>query len=746
MTPVQEFFNKGLVNVRDASLLASGELQQCDNCVYRPFDPAIQGAPGRQAVHSSAFSAGTTAIPQSFDPTNPDTYAQAAGKIKGLAWLSADAAKDQLLVYNGPNLYISDFTGITGLTWTQLQGVGSLSDRGDEKMVVVKYDTAYYILNGVDKSRRVGFVTPAEKIVTTATISGSVTVTSTEPAIFTSIVIGQHVTGTGVPANTYVTAKNYTIASGVYTVTSLTLSNTSTHGAVTLTFTSDTLISSRVMGMMPTGTMQYAVTVGTGAWPNSGDYGGDGFYWVFYTEAFIPGEIDDYSSGFVESAATVKDLDLKRFQISAHASQGITIRRNDNVMNDGGTEKVAATHWIVYMSPMSPDPLIIPPRNLFVRIGGPVPISVVSTPFTTTATDTGWMFGTDTADASGYDTVSNRGGVLAPGGAYAAFNDDDEAMFVKTFLIPTSALAVTGIELELSMAYNGFGHGDGNGLAVYLQRVNSSGTVTKSSTSVPPSRIYGHPGGWKTFNYGGAFDTFNPSPSAWLGTDFFDDGSGTFRIFITCFWWDAYLDYIKIKVHYNGFSPGQIGAFYKTITYQSQVGTSIIDSTALPPPSGASTGAVFRGQLVLNSRVARNGIFYSKAGFPEYFPKPYFMTFDSPKKDIVTNIKRIGSMLVVGLQDNIQRVNYLPTELDTDGQGGLIFEPIATDHGICGPLAAVVVDIPNLGTVLVYASFKGIHYTDGIRPRFLNTDLNWLKTVKATTLSNVELIVYPAMN
>ncbi len=147
-----------------------------------------------------------------------------------------------------------------------------------------------------------------------------------------------------------------------------------------------------------------------------------------------------------------------------------------------------------------------------------------------------------------------------------------------------------------------------------------------------------------------------------------------------------------------------------------------------------------------NSILNRNGIFFSSPGFPEYFPKPYFMTFDSPKKDVVTNIKRVGGLLIVGLQDNIQRVNFLPTELDTDGRGGLVYEPIATDHGVVGPRAAAVADIPGLGTVLVYASFKGIHYTEGIRPYFLNTDLNWLRTVKASALSTSEIVVYPSMN
>jgi hypothetical protein len=723
ITPMQEFMNKGLVNVRDPSLLVPGELQQSDHCVYRPFDPAIHGAPGRQAIHSTPFT----------------------GAIKGLGWLSADNTTDQLLVYNGVNLYVATFTAITGLTWKQIQGIGTLSNVGDEQMVSIKYDTAYYILNGVNVPRCVRFVTPPGRIVTTCTIASGTIVTSTELKIFTDIVIGQSVTGTGVPTNTVVSGKTYTIVDGVYTVTALTLSQVCTNGTgLTLTFTRDTFVSGGVMGMSPTGAMQNEVVVGAGTWPDSGDVGGAGFYWVFYTEAIIPSDADDYASGFLESACTVKDADLKRFQITTPATQGITVTRNNRLVNDGGVERAAATHWFIYISPMGPDPLIIPARNRFVRIGGQIPISETSRYISTTASGTGWTFGTVVASVPGYTYPTDPTECLLAGGGFTKFETDSSALYIKTFGIPTSALAVVGIEVELSMA-RPTSRGDGSGLGVYLERVDAGGNIVKRSRALT-AKLTQASGWFVTKNYGGAFDALDPSPTAWVGTDFFDSEAGSFRIFIHCYWYDANLDYVKVKIHYAGFSPNTLGANYRTVTYRSQVGTSIIDSAALAPPMGCSTGDVFHGQAVTNSRTARNAIVYSQVGFPSSFPQPYAMTFDSPKKDIVTCIKRVGNLLIVGLQDSIKRVNYLPTELDVDSQGGLAYEPIASDHGICGPLAAAVVDMPGLGTVLAYCSFKGIHYTAGARSEFLNTDLDWLRTVKKTTLSSIELVVYPAMN
>jgi hypothetical protein len=741
--PVQEFMNKGLVNVRDGSLLAPGELQECLNCCYRPFDPAIHAAPGRAAIHITPFNAGTTAV-------DPDGYVQAAGKIKGLAWLSTDSMTDQLLAYNGTGLYLADFTAITGLTWRPIQGIGTLSDDGTEQMTVVKYDTAYYILNGRDRGRRVAFVNPTSLTVTTCTIASLRTVTSTEAGIFSTVMVGQSVTGTNISVGTTVAAKNYTVVAGVYSITSLTLSQDCTNGSgLTLVFVNTGLTNSRVMGMIPTAAMLTPITVNNGAgygWSEGGVYGGDGYYWVFYTEASMPADIDNYASGFIESAATVKDSELLSFHITAYATQGVTVTRNPNLWNDGSEGKVAATHWIVYLSPKSDDVTEIPARNLFIRVGV-VPISVPTMSISTTATTSPWYFGTATEAVGGAPVPTNPGGCLLPGGSSAHFGYETDYLRIKTFTIPTSVLTVTGIELEVYVTPSGQYPG---ALDLFLERLDSVGDVIKSSTGVQAQTAYNR----TTFLFGGAYDTLTESPTTWSGSDFFDSGVGSFCIRLVShgghmsgFWFGALdVDYVRIKIHYAGFAKDTLGAYYRTVTYRSQVGTTVVDSAALPPPAGASTGAIYQGQLVLNSPSTRNAIFFSQPGFPEYFPYPYFMTFNSPKKDIVTCIHRVGTMLIVGLQDTIHRVNYLPTELNTDGVGGPAYEPIATDHGICGPLGGVVVDMPGLGSVLAYVSYKGIHYTAGARAEFLNTDLDWLKTVKKTALSTATMSVYPAMN
>lgn len=49
--------NKGLVNSRDRSLLRPGELARCNNCYYKPHDPALHKHPGRSAYSGTVAQA-----------------------------------------------------------------------------------------------------------------------------------------------------------------------------------------------------------------------------------------------------------------------------------------------------------------------------------------------------------------------------------------------------------------------------------------------------------------------------------------------------------------------------------------------------------------------------------------------------------------------------------------------------------------------------------------------------------------
>src|SRR5258705_4907590 len=116
-TPVSEFFNGGLVTSRHGSLLNPGELQRCDDCVYREKDPAIWRAPGRTAL-CSAFNS----------TQDPSTHG-----VKGITHLTFENTRtDQVVSYTGTALYVSPFTGINGtpantLSFAEMSGPGRIT-------------------------------------------------------------------------------------------------------------------------------------------------------------------------------------------------------------------------------------------------------------------------------------------------------------------------------------------------------------------------------------------------------------------------------------------------------------------------------------------------------------------------------------------------------------------------------------------------------------------------------------------
>jgi hypothetical protein len=130
------------------------------------------------------------------------------------------------------------------------------------------------------------------------------------------------------------------------------------------------------------------------------------------------------------------------------------------------------------------------------------------------------------------------------------------------------------------------------------------------------------------------------------------------------------------------------------------------------------------------------------AGDPEAFPKPYELSFNTRKKDRVTYIKTLGTILFCGMENSLKRVNYLPTELNTDLTSGLAHEDIASDHGIPGPFCAVKFDMPGEGSLIAYASQVGPFISNGIWTRPLNQDLDWPNTVKISALSTSVMRVY----
>lgn len=706
MPLIQEGFDGGLVTVRDATLLKPGELQQADDCIYRPYDPAIWRAPGRTVYNSSALGSPSA--------------------IKGLAWLSADRTNDHLLAYVDTDLYVSTFSTITG-TWTKLLNVGTLSDSADsELMTLAKYAGSYFVYNGVDRPRKIQYVTPPLVVVDTCSGTlGDATLTCASTSVnFANVMVGQYVSGTGIASGARVLSKTSNTEIELDTVHTGTVSGTAT-------FAVTPFIDGRIAGMDPVPQLETTPTAATGTWISDGDYGGDGYYWFFYTEMYMPsGKVDDYEAGFLESAFT-GFTSLKSQYVSITTTQQVTVTRNTNLTNNGAAGRPTATHWQVYMSPRSDSTEEMPDLSRFIRIGAPTEVGTTSRVFNTTVDNTGWKVPTSNTTKTGWTALTDPTNAYAVGGSWAYAPNSGYGSAFGDFGITDASKTVTGIEVELSLIKRPAGSVEGYGY--YVQLYNGS---KYSQAWVGERRNWS-----EVITLGGQNALWAPS-SSWANSDF--TNANSFKVFVGSHWYGFYLDYVRVRVWYTTSFLDANGVTYRTISYRSQVGTTVTDSAALPPPI-SSVGDIFQGQVVVNDVSDPATVRFSLPGYPEYFPKPYFLRFDTLKKDVVKAVKRVGQVLVVGLQDSCRRVNYLPREVDTDFEQGLAHEPIDSSVGVVGPNAYCLVNISGGGEVMAFVSHTGLFITDGITCRPLNIDLDWDSTVAAAYLGNAILRNYPRL-
>lgn len=198
------------------------------------------------------------------------------------------------------------------------------------------------------------------------------------------------------------------------------------------------------------------------------------------------------------------------------------------------------------------------------------------------------------------------------------------------------------------------------------------------------------------------------------------------------------LDYVRATLYYNqGTQTGTLDLFPKITVAPFGIEASVGRNG---PPPVSSTGDVFQDSLVLNDVTDASMVRYSFPTLMDYFPRVYFLNFETKEQDKVTNIKTVGNVLVIGLRRQIYRVNYLPRETDAEFDRGRAVELIETNHGIMGTQAATLVTLPGQPQQLAYVSQYGLHITDGYRTKLLSGDLNWgalgINPISSVILSN----------
>jgi hypothetical protein len=724
MPLVSEFLNGGIVTVRDPTLLKEGELQQADECVYRAHDPALYRAPGRTAYNSTSIkdSSGADAI------------------VKGLLWLPfGNGRTDQMLVLAGNNtslgaLWTSDFTTVAGTaSFTRVTGPGRVTD---------------------------------------ATINNSTTVTSPSGG-FTYMVPGARVSGTGFPANAVVTV--------VTNSTTITIAAATTGGPQVVTATFDMgiavapsdlgdeildgvhwgnsyfvfdgydplqrvfyktrtipgsslsdLLIARPAGLDPI-TVQPTVEKVAGTWPA---VLGNGYFWFLITEGYDMDQDDEVEGTYTPLGVNGVKLGPVVIQITDYTTQTVKITRPTQV-NDGSRGRLSNV-WNIYMSPKQDDNTTVPALSTFRRVAV-VTMSETKKTLTDTSTTTNptqSKYVGAVATPSGRTPFNNPSNMIgSPNNVDSANNLPGRAELLQNFGFSTSApyaspAVVTGVQVTAWVR------------SVFVPAtVTITMRTTAGKTAISASKTIGT--NYVTWTFGGQFDT---SGVAWSPSDFAD---GTFEILIeqtgTSGVFPSLLnvDAVNVTVYYSGGSIDLNGRAFRIVTYRDQVGTVIEVPAKLPPPI-PSTGDIFMGSVVLNDIADEASLCWSLPGDPESYPAPYRLKFSERRRNKVTFIRRVGQVLVAGLQDAVKRVNYLPSEVDTDFQEGLAHEDLASDHGIVGPLAGCLFTMPGGGgAMLAYIAQNGLHVTDGVTTRFLNLDLAWTSLVDTANMSRCVLRNYP---
>jgi len=192
------------------------------------------------------------------------------------------------------------------------------------------------------------------------------------------------------------------------------------------------------------------------------------------------------------------------------------------------------------------------------------------------------------------------------------------------------------------------------------------------------------------------------------------------------------IDYIIVNCYTTGGTITQIvnlsGKPFRTVNVSVAGITSSFGADG--PPPVATTGDVFEGQLVLNDIADASLIRYSLPEYIESFPEVYFLNFESKTQDKVTCIRRLGNKLIVGLAQQIHRINYLPRETDAEFDRGRAYESISETEGIVGTQASTLFSPDGGALLLAYISHAGPRYTDGFQSFSLSDDLDWPNTVR----------------
>lgn len=307
---------------------------------------------------------------------------------------------------------------------------------------------------------------------------------------------------------------------------------------------------------------------------------------------------------------------------------------------------------------------------------------------------------------------------------------------------------ITGVKVRIKGQFKA-DSGSDRGFYVGLTKGSQGGAPTSAERwgKFPSPLVIMPQFGGGIIELGGQFDTWGVS---WVPADFID-GASTFGVTLrkhaSAVNLYHLIDGIEVTIYAGGNTINLDGEAFKTIVLSDQIGNSFAVGSAGAPPVKATTGDIIGGQLVLDDGVTGTDLVASLPDDLDAFPDAYRL----PMQDQIKVVMAYGRGGIIGCQNSVKRLNYFPKETDADFARGRAFEDITIDHGMVGPRAAVMLDIPGKGTVMPYLSHNGLHITDAVTSHLLNEDIDWMGSVSGTPLIEPTLIhrselkVYPKL-
>jgi len=459
----------------------------------------------------------------------------------------------------------------------------------------------------------------------------------------------------------------------------------------------------RQHGLDPVVDPPVVASAGGAGWPLNTVGMGDGTYFLFTVEVLNPGTVDEVEGAFAGVPASAN--------ISGSAN-GLQITRPPKVNSN-------ATHWRTYIYGPTPSGTTFT-TDLYASFWRVSEKEFIASPDSVTlgtqAAGSGPNLPTTTAaDVSGNPEWTNPAKFkLNDGdGATAGTGSPQQIDVLGSFGFPGSATVVRGVEVQIKNKALGFLINTMIQVDVSFDNAMSWGNARQFLVGEGLLTYSGSGLAYRLMILGGSSDTWGRTS---LTMNDMVDAKFKVRVRLLTSGRStdaAAVDCVQVKVYTNTASTISTDGPKYPVVAVTQNGLTVVQGSNFPPPI-ASTGDVMDGSLVLDDPVLKNGILWSVPGQPDYFPQPYRMRFQLRSYEQTKCIRRIGNRTAVGTLGALVRVNYLPLGVDGEFEQGRAYDVVTEDHGIVGPQAAAVIQIPGEagGGRLVFLSRTGLMMSD----------------------------------